>query len=427
MIRNLTTLLLFLVGLSLPFEWANVTVAGLSITPSKVLTAALLAVAVLRAALEPQRRIQDRKRVWVVVFGVAIAVSTVHAYFRGVPVASLVAATITWYSLIAFYFLVVFLVRDRKDLDALLIALVIGCVAVTATGFLGLGFSTWSAEGERIGGQGGNSNLLAFNLAITLPVTLIFLYGTRNPLWKAALGGVALVLLAGIGAALSRAALLSIPFMGALWMVRLRVRNVLAYALPVLLLAAAAAYLMPDAVAERVSTLDPTKARTDDSITSRAHTNRLGLKAFAESPLIGIGSLRFFSYAIENSTPFANVIHNAYLDIAAEEGLLGLIPFVAISVLTWTDFTRAQRRARDPRAGAVGIRELEVRAVLLQAAFVGVLVNAQFQPIQRAKGFWLIFALSTAIARMTLVRASGGAMPEPNRSLSLPSTRANRG
>jgi O-antigen ligase len=89
-------------------------------------------------------------------------------------------------------------------------------------------------------------------------------------------------------------------------------------------------------------------------------------------------------------------VHNAFLDVAAEEGLLGLVPFIAVTVLSWRDFTRASRAGRKQRGDA----RLQVRAVLLQTAMLGSLLVSQFQPTQRSKGLWLLFALSTVMARM---------------------------
>jgi hypothetical protein len=158
---------------------------------------------------------------------------------------------------------------------------------------------------------------------------------------------------------------------------------------------------MPDAVRERVETLSPAGARTDDSIVSRTHTNRMALEAFASSPLIGIGSNRFFSYAVGQGSAYANVVHNAFLDVAAEEGLLGLVPFVAIVLMSWRDFSWSSR-SRAPRRQGVTTRGpfVDVRGVLLQTAFLGCLLVSQFQPTQRYKGLWLLFALSTALVRI---------------------------
>lgn len=400
MLLRLTNLLLFLVGVSLPFEWANIELAGINWTPSKVLNGMLLALALVRVALEPRPRRQDPKLVWFMLFGFAIAVSTAHSYFLGVPGAALLTAVLTWYSLIAFYFLLVFLLRDRRDLDLILYAIVVGSVVVAATGFLGFGYSTYSQEGDRIGGQGGNSNALAMNLVIALPLTLVWLDSARNPISKIALGAAGMFILAAIGATLSRSAFLALPVMAVYWAVRLRVRNVFRYGFPVVCLLIAVALFTPEAVSERFASLAPTNARTDDSIQSRATTNKLGVQAFAESPLIGIGSLRFFSYAIEHGAPFVNVIHHAYLDVAVEEGLLGLIPFLAITVISWRDFTRAARAMHRNRARGDETRALETRAVLLHAAFIGTLVICQFQPMQHSKGLWLLFALSTSVSRL---------------------------
>jgi O-antigen ligase len=424
MLRVLTTFLLFCTGLSLPFEWANVVVAGLVITPSKVITGLLLAVAIVRAAVEPRPRVRDPKTLWMVLFGVSIAISSTYSFFQGVPSSALVAGVMTWYSLIAFYFLLAFLIRTQRELTILLTAVSLGSIVVTATAFLGLGFETSSAEGERIGGQGGNSNLLAFNLVIAAPVILALVYSARSMTGKLLLGLGLFFTVMGIGGTLSRSALLAIPAMGLFWAFRVRAVNLLKYAVPVALIIVAVVIYMPSAVEERIATLSPAGARTDDSIVSRTHTNRMALEAFASSPLIGIGSSRFFSYAIAKGSAYANVVHNAFLDVAAEEGLLGLVPFVAITWLSWRDFTRSAGAARKRRRETGADTGLEVRSVLLQTALVGCLLVSQFQPTQRYKGLWLLFALATVMTRLVATNAAAPAHAKPSGSIAAAPVRA---
>jgi hypothetical protein len=83
--------------------------------------------------------------------------------------------------------------------------------------------------------------------------------------------------------------------------------------------------------------------------------------------------------------------------------MFGLIPYMAILILTYLDFSRAQRLAlsrdhlRDPELSA-----LHLRAVMAQIGYVGILVVAQFQPGTFWRGIWVMFALSTVI--LSLIR-----------------------
>jgi O-antigen ligase len=421
MLQRITSLLLFLVGATLPFDYAHVDLLGLSWTPNKAITGLLLAVAVTRYMLEHRRIGLDSKTPWLALFSVAIFATSITAYFAGIPASSLAVHATSWFSLIAFYFLLVFLVRTLEEVDRLLRAFLLGVLIVTASGFLGYGFETFSQQGERIGGQAGNPNNLGFNLVVGIPVALSLLYTARSYLAKAVLAGASLFMLFGIGATLSRSAMLAIPVMGVLFVLRFRPTQLIRVAIPVALLASAGVLFMPDAVADRIATLSPTGARQDDSIISRVGTNTLALRAFAENPLIGIGQQRFLGYAIEHGLPSANVVHHAWLEVAAEQGLLGLVPFTLVTILVWRDFGRSVRWARQSKHRSEADRALDIRASMLQCAYLGTVLIGQFQPTIRFKAFWMLFALSTVLLRVAHASPSSEAARVPaNRGLGRP-------
>ena len=409
--RVFSEFLLFVVGFTLPFEYAHVDFLGMAWTPSKVTAALLLAISAVRFLLERRTPRRDPKAIWVALMALSIFVSSIHGYFVGVPLPNLVTMTISWLSLITFYFLMVFLLRGEREVKVVLAGLVAGALIVTLTGFLGLGELSYSQEGERIVGQSGGPNNLAFNLVLSLPVVLAYLYSSQRRGARIMWGACAVFMLLGIGATLSRAGLLAIPAMGLLWAVRLRLGNVVRYAFPVVCLVVAVALFLPDTVAERAATLSPVGARQDDSIQSRVTTGKLALQAFAESPVLGIGLLRFVSYAVDHGAAHVNVIHNAYLDVATEQGLIGFIPYLAITLLAWRHFSEAIRLARGQRRSDPRAFWFEIRAVMLQISLLGVLVISQFQPTGRYKGLWLLFALSTVLPRLVrerIVKASSG-------------------
>jgi O-antigen ligase len=116
-----------------------------------------------------------------------------------------------------------------------------------------------------------------------------------------------------------------------------------------------------------------------------------------------VGLNGYVNWASENGE-VVHAIHNAYLQVFAENGLMGLVPFMTIVLLAWRHLIRAWRAARrfrhkrDPE-----LHILEMRAVLLEVAFVGALVMGLAQPTNRHKALWLLFVLSTVL--VSLVRA----------------------
>ena len=56
--------------------------------------------------------------------------------------------------------------------------------------------------------------------------------------------------------------------------------------------------------------------------------------------------MNFIPWTFEASGLYLGVIHNAYLSIFAETGLMGFIPMMTLMALTWGDFGRSFTLAR---------------------------------------------------------------------------------
>ena len=96
-------------------------------------------------------------------------------------------------------------------------------------------------------------------------------------------------------------------------------------------------------------------------------------------------------------------MHNSYLHVASEMGIVGLIPYLAFFGFTWFDFSRAwflaKRRLDDPE-----MKELYYLAILCQIAFFGALIDNLFLSSLRYKSIWLLFGLSTVLGLFTRKR-----------------------
>ncbi|UCE86694.1 MAG: hypothetical protein JSU66_02865, partial [Deltaproteobacteria bacterium] len=107
--------------------------------------------------------------------------------------------------------------------------------------------------------------------------------------------------------------------------------------------------------------------------------------------------------------PPGHNVHSSYFRIAAEHGLVGLIPYLLILVITFRDFSYVQRRARQYRQwNDPELTRLAQSALFLQVALVGALVGNLTQPTFHFKVAWLLYATGTAIHTMMDARLRAG-------------------
>ena len=399
----LRKLALFLVGLGMPIEYFNVVVAGVPVTPAKVVTGLLLVVALLYWATSGRPLPRNAKTAWVLLFGVAGGVSLVSSLVQGAPPSQLVKLTVSWYTILIFYFLITYVVVSRQDFDSIGRGLAVGVPLVVASALLGLGTQTGtSPETQRMSGIGGNPNESAANLMISIPILLALMASTRRLTGRLVFGSGIAMALSGIAVSLSRSAVLAVFTVAVFYMWRAkRARNLV----PVLIVAGLFLFLLPQGMIDRFSGID-LRGTSESSAQSRIDALPAVADAFASSPLVGVGLGFFRPWAQQHGHGFQLEPHNAFLEIAVGQGLLGLLPYVAIVLLTWRDYSRVRRLGRryafknDPELMAIALR-----ANMLQISYAGLLVFSMFGPIALMKGLWMLFALSTAFAQMARQRA----------------------
>jgi O-antigen ligase len=147
----------------------------------------------------------------------------------------------------------------------------------------------------------------------------------------------------------------------------------------------------------------------DKNVQSREAFWSAATRMWMDSPVFGVGPERFGVESAEyvRSDPTAlrdPVVHNAYLEILAENGLVALVLFLAMMAAAWTLLTKGEREARRR-----GEPEDERFAAAVKGALIVAAVSAIFLSEQVAAPIWLICALA----------ASGAVLRSPVRS-SLP-------
>ncbi len=206
-----------------------------------------------------------------------------------------------------------------------------------ALGFLGLKFGLYGvlAGGAHfvagVGGFHAENNTLALGLATALPLCWQGIFLCRKLWSKMVFSGFVFGCIAAIVMTQSRSGILSlgVALLAAIWSSKYRVRTLVVLAA----LALPAPLLVWDAVKSRMSTLsDPLE---DASALSRYDVNLASLKVIQNRPVFGAGfgadnaarlSLRY--KAINRDK--AQVVHNNYLQWAADSGISALLLYCAI-------------------------------------------------------------------------------------------------
>jgi O-antigen ligase len=220
--------------------------------------------------------------------------------------------------------------------------------------------------------------------------------------------------------------------MGGVWMMRFRRISDLKYVGVMLLAFLVGAIFSPTAYMERLATIGdafelvvgdaPPASRTEAELGTRLEVMKAAVGAFFSSP-VGAGVANFGPWAVKAGYKMSvgHSPHNAVLQVASEYGIIGLVPYLTILVMTWTHLGRAQRIAHGLRMRRD--RELELlqmRALMVQLGYLGILIVAQFQPGFFWKGMWASFGLSTAVLALTERRAHALRAAEPVAAAPLP-------
>jgi putative inorganic carbon (HCO3(-)) transporter len=366
-----------------PLELAVTYHSQSQLSPTKVIGLVAFVSFALNAVITHRRIAFDRTHA--VVFGIlALALlSTLQVYDTGDAV-----STTSRYASFVLLFFIISQFSDDHRLQRLIVWTL--SIASTVAGFL--------AVQKFLSGQEllarlpeGDPNDVAFVLATTLPLTFWLLRerGLRRVAVIAMLGmlSVAIVLTFSRGALVGLAA-------GLLWklIVDRRQLKVIAGAA---VLAAAVIGTVVYFAGNRVDTgLRAKEKVAGQNVSTRLQAWRLAAGFAADHPLLGIGPGEFRNRWVAATdqlpeTPPLKVVHNAYLDIAAELGIVAALLFVAYLVMAivrgWT--ANVRRRGPPGLAGAVTI------ALVVGSVATLTLSEQYFAP------FWLLGGLATALWR----------------------------
>lgn len=266
----------------------------------------------------------------------------------------------------------------------------------------------------RLAGNIGEKNRYAQIMLMLVPLALFMAIGERSRVRRVLALGAAGVIAIGVALTFSRGAAVGFVLLfGIMFLMGyLKWKHMIAVVLgAAIVLTAVPVYTERlaelVAVTETVGTSGIDEA--DGAIQSRITEGLAALLAWADHPVIGVGPGEFPLYYRE----YADVVgikvkaadrelHNLYLGLAAELGIIGITVFLVIIGLTLRDLARARRavRARDPL-----MADLATGFVLSIVAYLstGIFLHMSF-----IRYFWLMLALAAATAVVAMAIAKTG-------------------
>jgi putative inorganic carbon (HCO3(-)) transporter len=278
-----------------------------------------------------------------------------------------------------------------------------GLAKVNEEGF-GVGEGLFGTEVRpRLAGPIGEQNRYAQVMLVLLPLAVGRFRAERTLLLRGLAAAAGMLIVCGVMLTFSRGAAVALALllvaMVATGFVALRHMLALAAVLAGLVLAVAPDYI------SRVQTLGAAgdtaaleNEETDQAIKGRATENLAALNAFRDHPILGVGPDQFFrrysqQYGNELGLRFLETnrrAHNLYLEIGADLGVLGLLAFLSIVVVTMAHLWRLARWWQSRRP------DLSILAMGALLSLLAYMASGIFLQLSFQRYFWILIALGNA-------------------------------
>jgi len=316
------------------------------------------------------------------------------------------------FGLLLLLWLIVRLVREVRHLRLLLMAVVLS--TLLSAGLAVVGYFTGVSVLEVVdpetglpetvirqaGAASANATTSSRMMLAGAALAAVLAYRTRK--LRKLHTATALVGAVGIVLTFTRSTSL-VMLLGLLWLllkIRHHRRFPLAVAAATALLVLALAFV-PGFFWERLSELGSSGG--DPTLDRRVGYHMVGLSLLASNPLLGVGPSNFgwryqdFEYRFMPGRLLERRdLHNTYLSVAVETGLLGIVIFAALIGVALAALRRARSPAGDP--------DLATYAEGIEFAFALLLITCAVGAMETNKVFWVFIGLCLAVGRLASVR-----------------------
>lgn len=296
---------------------------------------------------------------------------------------------------VPFYLILSSQLRSEKRLKGYSWAIIaLSIYWVIEASFRYLYFSSWFFDYRFARG-----NASAVGLAVQgIPIALWLLWEEKNRKVRHLLGLLVLIFAFAVVISYSRAALvglLSIPLTLAIWRYRFNPRFWIAISIIGLLLFG----LMPRSVWEDRILYTFRYGEDAAGVDTRLNLWAAGMLIFREYPLLGVGlgnsiyiMATYRALADIGESGYGSYVHNAFLDIAVSEGIIGLLAYLSIWIMTFIRLVKTKRIASKIQNAA-----LEHFSLVMIASLMALAVVSMFGSAWDSKTFWSLVGISAVI------------------------------
>jgi putative inorganic carbon (hco3(-)) transporter len=372
---------LLLLVATVPLEGAIQLGSGSDITISKLAGGLCFASFFLFALATRRRLLFDGSHALILVLLGLALLSTLQA--TEVPQA--LSTTVRYASFVALYIVVSQFVGDHRLQRRLVWVL---SAASTVAGLLAIENFLSGAELQAALPYT-STNDTAFVLATTLPLTFWLLRGGIGT--RVAAVAMIGVMSASIVLSFSRGALVGLAAAAVVHVLTQR-RHVLVLLLGVLAALVATFAFVRTNPAQIETGFEAKQRVADENVASRLEAWKGAVELIEERPLLGVGPNNYREHFYEATgrppgTDNPLVVHNAYLDVGAELGVIAMLLFLAyVGVVLWRSNV-ATRSGNGPPGYATA-----VRSALIVAAVASLFLSEQYYA-----PLWLLGGLATAL------------------------------
>ena len=248
-------------------------------------------------------------------------------------------------------------------------------------------------------GLAGNRNLLVVYIGIGTVCSTMLYMETDRVVPKLFLASALPVFFLGLALTMSRAGLIAqIVALLVVWYRIAREKGFLILTLSVALLCVIA-LVLPDAFWKRAGTIVPSIKRQENTFGVRVRLWKVGWRMIEDRPVTGVGPGNFMAafphYGPGELVSKKLVTHNAYVGVAAEQGLVGAVLFLALHLIALREARRAIRAGEEGAS-----RELRCFAVAAEAGILVIMVNALTLNSEIFKILWMLFGLAMSLGHM---------------------------
>lgn len=346
---------------------------------------------IIRDFIEGEIKVPDINRVSVAIYilGVVIIISLFYCVDFRLSLKELIPFAIA----ILIYFLITSMVRSLRDLRLVQQCLMISTI-ISATFML---FAMKAGGVIRIGAFEADPNFFALSLIMALPIAVSEFFISKSKPWKILSAMTFFLILFSVPATLSRGGLITL--IAVLVFMSVNNRKAYQFILPTLVIAGIIFAIFFSAGVIRLDLLGITTPQRIGALVGRFSAMRSAFLVFIHHPVFGVGIgnfIKFYhSYSLLPSSYGAFVAHNMYLEILADLGLVGFIPFFLTIVFSYLATTRA-RKAAVKHNDMIKFR----LAKTCQGMLITFVIGGLFLCTQFYKHFWIALALAVVTEKI---------------------------